>query len=80
MLRGMGLVVGLNGTGEANDRSTMRAIARAMEIMGNPVANADRPEPAARRAQEDEERGAGDGDGDRAGDRGAARRSRSIAS
>ncbi len=37
-LRGMGLVVGLNGTGEANDLPTMRAIARAMEIMGNPVA------------------------------------------
>ena len=37
-LRGMGLVVGLNGTGEANDAPTMRAMARAMEIMGNPVA------------------------------------------
>jgi flagellar P-ring protein FlgI len=36
-LRGIGLVVGLNGTGEANDPATMRAIARAMEIMGNPV-------------------------------------------
>jgi flagellar P-ring protein precursor FlgI len=30
--------VGLNGTGEANDGLTMRAIARAMEIMGNPLA------------------------------------------
>jgi flagellar P-ring protein precursor FlgI len=38
VLRGMGLVVGLNGTGEANDPMTMRAIARAMEIMGNPLA------------------------------------------
>jgi flagellar P-ring protein precursor FlgI len=38
VLRGMGLVVGLNGTGEANDAPTMRAIARAMEIMGNPIA------------------------------------------
>jgi len=38
-LRGMGLVVGLNGTGEANDGPTMRAIAQAMEIMGNPVAS-----------------------------------------
>jgi flagellar P-ring protein precursor FlgI len=38
VLRGMGLVVGLNGTGEANDGPTMRAIARAMEIMGNPLA------------------------------------------
>ena len=34
----MGLVVGLNGTGEANDPPTMRAIARAMEMMGNPLA------------------------------------------
>jgi flagellar P-ring protein FlgI len=38
-LRGMGLVVGLNGTGEANDPATMRAVARAMEVMGNPVAS-----------------------------------------
>jgi flagellar P-ring protein FlgI len=38
VLRGMGLVVGLNGTGEANDPMTMRAIARAMEVMGNPLA------------------------------------------
>jgi flagellar P-ring protein FlgI len=37
VLRGMGLVVGLNGTGEANDGPTMRAIARAMEVMGNPL-------------------------------------------
>jgi flagellar P-ring protein precursor FlgI len=34
----MGLVVGLNGTGEANDALTMRAIARAMEVMHNPLA------------------------------------------
>jgi flagellar P-ring protein precursor FlgI len=37
VLRGMGLVVGLAGTGEANDPATMRALARAMEIMGAPV-------------------------------------------
>src|SRR5262245_46685204 len=37
VLRGMGLVVGLNGTGEANDGPTMRAINRAMEVMGNPL-------------------------------------------
>lgn len=36
-LQGIGLVVGLNGTGEANDVLTMQAIARAMEIMGNPI-------------------------------------------
>jgi flagellar P-ring protein precursor FlgI len=40
-LRGMGLVIGLNGTGEANDPPTMRAMARAMEILGNPVASPD---------------------------------------
>ena len=37
VLRGLGLVVGLNGTGEANDPQTMRALARAMEVMGNPI-------------------------------------------
>lgn len=37
VLRGYGLVVGLNGTGEANDVITMQAIARSMEIMGNPL-------------------------------------------
>ena len=37
VLRGMGLVVGLNGTGEVNDGPTMRNIARAMEVMGNPL-------------------------------------------
>jgi flagellar P-ring protein precursor FlgI len=41
VLRGWGLVIGLNGTGEANDGPTMRAIARAMEVMGNPVALPD---------------------------------------
>lgn len=40
-LRGIGLVVGLNGTGEVNDGPTMRAIARAMEVLGNPVAPPD---------------------------------------
>jgi flagellar P-ring protein precursor FlgI len=37
VLRGLGLVVGLNATGEAGDGPTMRAMARAMEIMGNPL-------------------------------------------
>ena len=37
VLRGLGLVVGLNGTGESNDPQTMRALARAMEIMGSPI-------------------------------------------
>jgi len=41
VLRGIGLVVGLNGTGEANDGPTMRALARSLEIMGNPVAPPD---------------------------------------
>lgn len=34
-IRGLGLVVGLNGTGETNDPATMRALARALEIMGS---------------------------------------------
>ncbi|RIK70878.1 MAG: flagellar biosynthesis protein FlgI [Planctomycetota bacterium] len=38
LLQGMGLVVGLAGTGEANDAATMRALGRAMELMGAPVA------------------------------------------
>lgn len=37
VLRGVGLVVGLNGTGESNDPATMRALSRSMEIMGNPI-------------------------------------------
>jgi flagellar P-ring protein precursor FlgI len=40
VLRGQGLVVGLNGTGEANDPATMRSIQRAMEIMGSPTVTA----------------------------------------
>lgn len=36
-LRGIGLVVGLNGTGEANDPATMRALARSMDLLGSPV-------------------------------------------
>ena len=40
VLRGLGLVVGLNGTGEAGDPATMRALAAAMEIMGSPVPEA----------------------------------------
>lgn len=37
VLRGLGLVVGLAGTGEAADAQTMRALAQAMNIMGSPV-------------------------------------------
>lgn len=37
VLRGLGLVVGLNGTGEPGDGPTMRAIARAMDLLGSPV-------------------------------------------
>jgi flagellar P-ring protein precursor FlgI len=36
-LHGLGLVVGLAGTGEAGDAATMRALARSMEIMGAPI-------------------------------------------
>lgn len=35
VLRGLGLVVGLNGTGETNDPATMRALARSLQIMGS---------------------------------------------
>jgi flagellar P-ring protein FlgI len=35
VLRGIGLVVGLNGTGEPNDPATMRALAQAMRLMGD---------------------------------------------
>lgn len=41
-LRGMGLVIGLNGTGESNDLPTMRALARAMQLLGSPVSNTGR--------------------------------------
>jgi flagellar P-ring protein FlgI len=37
VLTGNGLVVGLAGTGEANDAPTMRALARAMDVMGTPI-------------------------------------------
>jgi flagellar P-ring protein precursor FlgI len=41
VIRGMGLVVGLAGTGEANDPATMRSLARAMAIMNVPVPELD---------------------------------------
>lgn len=37
VLRGIGLVVGLNGSGAAGDAPTMRALARALEVMGSPI-------------------------------------------
>jgi flagellar P-ring protein precursor FlgI len=36
-LHGLGLVVGLNGTGDG-DTPTIRALGKMMELMGNPVA------------------------------------------
>lgn len=42
VLRGFGLVVGLNGTGEANDLATMRALHQSLEVMGNPVSTTGR--------------------------------------
>ncbi|MEN1678679.1 MAG: flagellar basal body P-ring protein FlgI [Planctomycetota bacterium] len=36
-ITGLGLVVGLNGTGEAGDPATMRKLARALQLMGSPV-------------------------------------------
>ena len=50
VLRGLGLVVGLNGTGEANDPATMRALARSLEIMGS--ASPQRGLPGAETLQE----------------------------
>lgn len=41
-LRGLGLVVGLKGTGDGGDNlPTMRALARAMELMNSPVSRTD---------------------------------------
>jgi flagellar P-ring protein precursor FlgI len=38
VLRGLGLVVGLKGTGDSGDYlPTMRALARSMELLGNPI-------------------------------------------
>jgi flagellar P-ring protein precursor FlgI len=43
VLSGLGLVVGLKGTGDAGDYlPTMRALARSMELMGSPVGQATR--------------------------------------
>lgn len=50
VLRGIGLVVGLNGTGESDDVATMRALSRALELMGNPVSTTGRFDEQARQA------------------------------
>lgn len=50
VLRGIGLVVGLNGSGEANDAATMRALSRALELMGNPVTSTGRFDQQAQQA------------------------------
>lgn len=42
VLRGVGLVVGLNGTGETGDAATIAALAKSLEIMGNPVSQSGR--------------------------------------
>ncbi len=47
VLRGLGLVVGLNGTGEAGDTQTMRNLASALESLGNPVSMTGRLDAAA---------------------------------
>ena len=38
-LHGMGLVVGLKGTGDADSKATMRALSRYMELMGHRLAS-----------------------------------------
>ncbi len=45
-LQGYGLVVGLNGTGATNDGPTMRAMARAMELLGSPLSMSGRVDAA----------------------------------
>ncbi|TWT99366.1 Flagellar P-ring protein precursor [Botrimarina colliarenosi] len=50
VLRGIGLVGGLNGSGEANDAATMRALSRALELMGNPVSSTGRFDQQAQQA------------------------------
>src|SRR5262245_66500734 len=37
-LHGMGLVVGLRGTGDGDNKATLRALARYMELMGHRLA------------------------------------------
>ena len=41
---GYGLVIGLNGTGEANDPTTMLAIQRAVEVLGSSKSTATQQE------------------------------------
>jgi flagellar P-ring protein precursor FlgI len=43
-IRGLGLVVGLNGTGESGDGPTMRALARSLELMGSPLGSQGLPD------------------------------------
>ena len=74
MLRGWGLVVGLNGTGEANDATNDAGDRSGDGNHGQPGCIAGRAAIGLRRTQEDEECGAGDGHGHRAGDRRASRR------
>ncbi|MEN0110494.1 MAG: flagellar basal body P-ring protein FlgI [Planctomycetota bacterium] len=50
VLRGLGLVVGLAGTGATNDEATMRALFQAMDVMGAPVSATGRFDQAAREA------------------------------
>ncbi|TWT42689.1 flagellar basal body P-ring protein FlgI [Botrimarina hoheduenensis] len=50
VLRGPGLVVGLNGTGAQNDPATMRALARSLELMGNPISQTGRFDDATQQA------------------------------
>ena len=57
-LHGLGLVVGLEGTGDG-DTKTTRALAKMMERMGNPVAIDAQRQPRTQRARECQERGHG---------------------
>jgi len=44
-LHGMGLVVGLRGTGDSDNKATLRALARYMELMGQRVATNPQGQP-----------------------------------
>src|SRR5688572_13925190 len=45
ILHGMGLVVGLRGTGDGDNKTTMRALAHYMELLGHRVGTSQTGQP-----------------------------------
>src|SRR6187399_2315519 len=45
-LHGMGLIVGLRGTGDGDNKATLRALARYMELMGHRLSNNAQGQPS----------------------------------